>query len=246
MKYKSYVLHVKNGYEDREKNIIKQFSRLNLPFEWVLDHDKDEITPEVLDQYQYKGNINIEAVSCALKHICAWERISEGEDDGAFVFEDDVLIDIKNFKKIVQKAFIEIESKWPGHSYISLGSGCALYVPWTKKRRNTYLYQAQYARAADSYWISRDTAKRMMHWIKEIGFTLPADHLIDHICLKLQIPILWLDPTIADQGSHTGLFASSIQTMDRGTIIDRLEWKIKILRRKYLYPLLGKDVTQIH
>ncbi len=157
-----------------------------------------------------------------------------------------MLIDIKNFRKIVQKAFIEIESKWPGLSYISLGSGCALYVPWTKKRRNMYLYPAEYARAADSYWISRETAKKMTQWIKKNGFSLPADHLIDYICPKLQIPILWLEPTIANQGSHTGLFPSSIQTMERGKTIDRLEWKIKIFRRKYIYPLLGKDLTRIH
>jgi len=54
-----YVLHVKKGYEDREKSIIQQFSALNLPFEWVLDHDKDEITPQTLEDFHYRGNFNM-------------------------------------------------------------------------------------------------------------------------------------------------------------------------------------------
>lgn len=106
------------------------------------------------------------------------------------------------------------------------------------------LYPANYARAADSYWINRETAQKMVQWVRQNGFAKPADHLIDYICLELNIPILWLEPTIADQGSHTGLFRSSIQILEGGTVIDRIGWKMKIIRRKYLYPLIGKDLTR--
>jgi len=99
-------------------------------------------------------------------------------------------------------------------------------------------------RAADSYWINKTTATMMINWIKENGFSLPADHLIDKICSSLKIPILWLDPTIVNQGSHTGLFASSIQNIERGKFSDRIGWKIKIFRRKYLYPLIGIDLRK--
>lgn len=239
-----YVLHVKKGYEDREKSIIKQFSRLGLPFEWVLDHDIPEITPEVLKDWHYKGNFNIEAISCALKHITAWKRIAAGDQDGALVFEDDVLINIPRFMPVLERALAESEKYWNGQAYLSLGDGCALYVPWTKMKKGQYLYQARYARAADSYWLTRDIARKMVAFIEENGFALPADHLIDHICNTLDIPILWVEPTIAHQGSHTGLFPSSIQDLERGKWTDRLGWKIKIFRRKYIYPILGRDLTQ--
>lgn len=244
-KHAIYVLHVKKGYEEREKSINEQFSRLAMGFEWVLDHDRDEITGQVLDRYQYQGNITIEAVSCSLKHICAWERIAQGEADGAFVFEDDALINLNRFSEITAKALAEYMDQWEGRGYISLGSGCALYVPWTRTRRHQLLYPARYVRATDSYWISRGTAREMVAWIGKNGFSLPADHLIDRICSKLNIPILWLAPTLVNQGSHTGLFSSSIQAEERGKWLDRLEWKMKIFRRKYLYPLLGKDLTKI-
>lgn len=244
MKHKAYVLHVKKGYEDRKKNITEQFSKLGMPFEWVLDYDKDEISDHILTQYGYRGDMKIEAVSCALKHICAWERLARSSHDEALFFEDDVILDLKNFKKRLSDALDEKASRWPEASYISLGNGCALYVPWTKRRKGRHLYKAGYARAADSYWMNRHTAQMMTQWIAIHGFKLPADHLIDYICSELKIPILWLDPTVAEQGSHTGLFPSSIQDLERGKLIDRLEWKIKIFRRKYLYPLIGKDLTR--
>ncbi|RLC06500.1 MAG: hypothetical protein DRH34_00535, partial [Deltaproteobacteria bacterium] len=128
--------------------------------------------------------------------------------------------------------------------YISLGSGCALYVPWTKKQKNKLLYPARHVRATDSYWINRETAKKMVEWIEKNGFDLPADHLIDKINADLKIPILCLEPTIVNQGSHTGLFPSSIQDLERGTFIDYLGWRMKIIRRKYLYPLMGIDLRK--
>lgn len=244
MTYPCYVLHVKKGYEDREKSILRQFEELGMGFHWVLDHDVDEITEDTLKAYNYRGSFNIEAISCALKHITAWQRIAEGNDPGGFVFEDDVLINTRQFLPVLEKAFPEYHDTWKGQAYISLGDGCALYVPWTKLKRHQYLYQARYARAADSYWLTRDIAHNMVAWVKKNGFHLPADHLIDHVCNTLAIPILWLEPTIAQQGSHTGLFTSSIQDLERGKWTDRLGWKIKIFRRKYIYPLLGRDLTQ--
>lgn len=239
-----YVLHVKKGYEQREKSIIEQFASLQMPFEWVLDHDIDDITPEILKKYNYSGSLNNAEISCALKHITAWERITGGTDAGAFVFEDDVLLDIHNFKTRAQEALSEFHERWKGCGYISLGNGCALYVPWTRIRKNTRLYPAEYVRAADSYWINRETARRMVEWVLKNGFDLPADHLIDKIASELDIPILWLEPTIARQGSHTGLFQSSIQDLKRGRFIDAVGWKVKIIRRKYLYPLLGIDLRK--
>lgn len=239
-----FILHVKKGFEKREKSITEQFSMLDMPFEWILDHDKHEITYKVLQQYKYSGSLKKEAISCSLKHIKAWEMIAKKNCKGAFVFEDDVLINIKKFKKVTQKAFGEFNEKRKKFAYISLGSGCALYVPWTNKKKNKALYPAEHVRATDSYWITRQTAQKMVQWIEENGFWLPADHLIDRICTEMNIPILWLEPTIVNQGSHTGLFQSSIQNLERGRFTDKIGWKVKILRRKYLYPLMGIDLTK--
>ncbi|MCK9230064.1 MAG: glycosyltransferase family 25 protein [Syntrophales bacterium] len=239
-----YVLHVKKGYEDREKSIIRQFSALKLPFEWILDHDRDELTPEIIERFKCHSLLSGAEISCALKHIVAWNRIADGTGRGAFIFEDDVLLDIKNFKIRAEEALAEFYERWGECGYISLGNGCALYVPWTKLEKKTRLYRADYVRAADSYWITRETARKKLEWVLKHGIPLPADHLIDRIATELDIPILWLEPTIANQGSHTGLFPSSIQNLERGRLLDAIGWKVKIIRRKYLYPLLGIDMRK--
>ena len=78
--YRCFVLHVKKGYEDREACIIDQFGRLGIEFEWILDHDKHDLTPDVLERYGYHGDIPPEAISCSMKHIAAWERIAAGRE----------------------------------------------------------------------------------------------------------------------------------------------------------------------
>jgi glycosyl transferase family 25 len=97
--YPSYIIHVKKGYEDRERSIIEQFARLGMACEWILDYDIADLSPEVLDRYQYRGRkLGPAEISCSLKHIGAWEKIAAGSSAGAFVFEDDVLIDLQRFK----------------------------------------------------------------------------------------------------------------------------------------------------
>ena len=48
---KVYVLHVKQGYENRLQSIQKQLKRLDMDYSLILDGDIDDITPEILDLY---------------------------------------------------------------------------------------------------------------------------------------------------------------------------------------------------
>lgn len=246
LNYSCYVVHVKKGYEERERSIVAQFAALEQPFEWVLDHDIPDLTPEALARYGYRGTkLRPAEISCSMKHIAAWERIAAGEEGGAFVFEDDVLLDLQKFEAVVAAALGKFLAAGGGAGYLSLGDGCALYVPWTRLRRGQYLYPAEQVRATDSYFLSRTAARMLLALIGREGFYLPADHLLNRLCHQLAIPILWLAPTVVSQGSHTGRFASQIQAWDKGELKEKLKWLIKKFRRKYLYPLLGEDPRKI-
>lgn len=247
MQHGCYVLHVKAGFEEREESILSQFSRLNLPLEWVLDHDIPEISQDILRKYKYRGTLRDQEVSCCLKHIAAWERVAAGNQPGGFVFEDDILIDQHRFNMVTQAALGEFEARSPdGEGCICFGDGCALYVPWTKTRQGVYLYPAEYVRAADSYWLARKSAQRMLDRVMRQGFgNRSADHMIDLLCADLNVPIFWTAPSVVTQGSHNGRFRSSIQLQERGTRLGKeIEWLVKRIRRKYLYPLAGVDLTR--
>jgi glycosyl transferase family 25 len=246
LNYPCYVIHVKKGYEERERSIVAQFAALAQPFAWVLDHDIPDLTPEVLSRYGYLGTkLRPAEISCSMKHIAAWERIAAGEAAGGFVFEDDVLLDLRKFEAVTAAALGEFLAAGDGAGYLSLGDGCALYVPWTKLRRGQYLYPAEQVRATDSYFLTGTAARRMLEMIGREGFYLPADHLLNRLCHQLEIAILWLAPTVVSQGSHTGRFASQIQIWDKGRLKEKFKWLVKKFRRKYLYPLLGDDPRKI-
>lgn len=246
MNHPCYVIHVKKGYEERERSIVEQFACLGLNFEWILDYDIPDLTPEVLRRSGYRGSkLRPAEISCSLKHIGAWARIAADVGPGAFVFEDDVLLDLRRFKAVTAAALAEFSAGAAEAGYLSLGDGCALYVPWTKLRSGHCLYPAEQVRATDSYFLTRTAARRMLELIGREGFYLPADHLINRLSHQLGIPILWLSPTVVSQGSHTGRFASQIQAWDRGELKERVKWLVKKFRRKYLYPLLGEDPRKL-
>lgn len=240
-----YVLHVKQQ-EDRAQSIRTQFSTLDLPLQWILEYDISEIPDAVLEKHRYRGLLRPQEISCCLKHIRAWEKIAAAPKPGGFVFEDDVLLDLQNFIPVTEQALAEFTRFFPEENgCICFGNGCALHVPWTKFKKNRHLYPAEYVRAADSYWLSRKTATLLLDRLSQNGFSLPADHLLDELCFDLHIPIFWVEPSVVSQGSHTGRFHSSIQLQEQGSKIrKKLEWFLKIARRKYLYPLLGIDLTR--
>lgn len=242
MKYPCLVLHVKEGYEEREKSIAEQFAKLSIPVRWILDFDVAELGNEVLEKYGFYGSLLRDSeISCCLKHISAWEKIASGPDQAGFVFEDDVLIDRERFIKIAEQAIAEFHNSGKEEGCLCFGDGCAMYVPWTKLEKNRRLYQAEQVRAADSYWLTKKTAGRMLDWLAANGFSLPADHLITKIANELGIPIYWVEPTVVSQGSHTGRFSSMLKEKDRGELKEKVNWIVKKLRRKYLYPLTGVD-----
>jgi len=245
LNYPCYVLHVKKGYEDRERSIVSQFAALDQPFEWLLDYDIPDLTPEIVAHYGYNGiKLRPSEISCSLKHITAWERLVASSAQGGIVFEDDVILDQRQFVNVAVEAIVEFASGGDV-GCLSLGDGYGLYVPWTKLQRGRYLYPAEQVRGGDCYFLTRSAAAMMLDLVGREGFYLPADHLINRLCHQLDIPIFWVAPTLAKQGSHTGLFSSMIQTEVRGGLKGKLFWAIKKFRRKFIYPLLGVDQRKL-
>jgi len=245
LNYPCYVIHVKKGYEDRERSIVAQFGDLAQPFQWLLDYDIADLTPEIIDHYGYNGTkLRPSEISCSLKHIAAWERLVASQAPGAFILEDDAIIDRSRFLPVAAAALAEFPVN-EAAGCLSLGDGYGLYVPWTKLKRGRYLYPAEQMRASDCYFLTRSAALNMLELIRQEGFYLPADHLINRLCHQLDIPILWVAPTLATQGSHSGLFSSMIQTEVKGGRLAQLLWAVKKLRRKYLYPLFGGDQRKL-
>jgi hypothetical protein len=86
----AYVIHSKL-LPDRTDHIRGELDRAGIPFEWVLNFDPGEITPEVDRAYFVPGvNLTIRQQSCALT-LDLYSHVLPGMQVDAVVRVDDAL-----------------------------------------------------------------------------------------------------------------------------------------------------------
>ena len=116
----AYVIHAKS-LPERTAHIQRELDAAGIKFEWVLDFDADEITPEVDQAYfAERADLTMRQKSCALKHIVAMQRIRERGHDLALVFEDDAQL-VPDFCAQLQRVLEEAQ-RWPRPRILHLGA----------------------------------------------------------------------------------------------------------------------------
>jgi glycosyl transferase family 25 len=225
---KIYVLHVKEGYEDREESIRKQLKDLNLEFEFLLEHDIPELQEHELAQYFSKEHqLRPSELSCSMKHIEALRKIEKSNGKIFLVLEDDVLFS-KNTIEILENIKKELSSIEEDF-VVSLGNAANMYTAKKELKEGTFLYKNIENRAADSYLISKKAVRKRLNWLEKNTTNLPADHMYNFIDNEVKNHIYWLEPTIVTQGSQAGLFTSSIQ---KKKPFHRFRWLWRDFRKK--------------
>ncbi len=216
---KVFVLHVKSGYEDREFSISKQFAQHHIDFEYMLDGDMADISSDQLEKFFIGDMKKISPfTSCALKHLLVYEQIIQQKLKGALIFEDDILL-YENFNDIFNKTMIELENRddiAQDLVLISYEDSILEYVPKKSIKEDTVLYQAEKGRCAGAYYISLQTAQIIIDFILENKCGLPIDWFHNEIIKKTVIKLYWCQPPIAMQGSHSGIFKSSLDGKSHG------------------------------
>lgn len=225
---KIYVLHVKKGYENREKSIKEQLEKLNLEFEFILEHDIHELKEEELSQQFIQNHtLRMSELSCSMKHIEALKKIEKSNGNIFLVLEDDVLFS-KNTLEILEK--IENEFNTIEENFvISLGNAANMYTQKRHLKEGVLLYKNIENRAADSFLISKKAVIKRLNWLKQNKTKLPADHMYNFIDNEVNNHIYWLEPTIVTQGSQAGVMISSIQPKKP---FHRFRWLWRDFRKK--------------
>lgn len=103
------VIHVSQGYEERERHIRNMLSKADIPFEFILSGDIKDITSEI-DRQWFRASTGMTAAqkSCALKHIHACEKIVDRNLPGALILEDDICLS-HNFPEIYNRSMTELQ-----------------------------------------------------------------------------------------------------------------------------------------
>lgn len=235
---KVLVLHVKDGYEERARNIEKMLGDRKIPFKYVIDGDKEDITSEVLNCY-FSGEmcaVNA-ATSCALKHLYAYEYIIRHHLPGALVLEDDMIL-YDRFISVFNECMEECKERNLSNILISFEDSSLHFVPRSQRIAGLHLYTGKRDRFTGCYYISYDCAVLIMKYVYKYKCDLPIDRFHTALITRANLPYYWCHPTIATQGSHTGLYPSSIsEASSRKRSYRRLTWKLKLIYKKMLYWL---------
>jgi glycosyl transferase family 25 len=235
-----YVIHVRHGAEDRAASIERQLGLLGLDFEYVLDGDRDQLTPDLVARW-FRGRMAdpTAETSCAFKHLTACERIVRDGYAGALVLEDDILLS-PGFVAGLNRSLAELRSRpdaTPEISCISLeNTGLETLVPPPAGRT---LVPADHGRAAGAYFLSRGAAERLLRRAGAERLDEPIDHFQNRLARTGEVQMWWRHPAIAEQGSHNGMFHSML-VPDRGGPLRRLKWLARKTWQQEVRPVLAR------
>lgn len=235
-----YVIHVRKGAEDRAASIERQLALLGIEFEYVLDGDRDQLTPELIARWFRAPMAAATAeTSCAFKHLTACERIVRDGRDAALVLEDDIVLPA-HFVEALNRSIRELRTRadaTPGMAYVSLeNTGLETFIPPVGGQT---LVRADHGRAAGAYWLSRGTAERILHHAERERLQEPVDHFLNRLARTGEMQVWWRHPAIAEQGSHNGMF-SSLLVPGRGGPVRRLKWLARKTWQLRIRPLLAR------
>jgi len=229
---KIYIIHY-SKLKDRYLHISKFFDNCEIPYEFILENDQEDLSSETLDKY-YKPNkeeyekrisklwninahkfryLNKAEISCTIKHITAIQKLSIECPNYGLILEDDAIFsDDFNEKSI--KYFKQTPNDWDS---IFLGEGCGINFQNLKLldskmvNENVYLMPNPATNCAEAYLLKPSIAGKIANSI--IPFQNISDWEIAYQLYLFEAKTYWWYPSLVTQGSKNGKFQS---TLDQG------------------------------
>lgn len=226
-----FVLSVKT-FEDRINHVKKQMALHQIEYQFVFDFDIPDLNTSLLtDTFETEIVLDKPQQSLVLKHIQAWRLCVEHQFQNILVFEDDVILS-DNFVPKLNQAIKAIEQKQ--NAYLLFLGGADTKVSDAFLLSNESIVEQPIA-TAEAYLTNHAACEKRMQWLSSHKVNLPADFLLRKMDPESGIVQYWLKEHIAEQGSVTGIFESSLDKQRRKHSLLfnylRYEWQ-KINRKK--------------
>lgn len=225
----AYVVHVRENNEARRTYITEHLSSFGIQADLMLKADMSDLTPELLAKY-FRDDMADEPKpqnSCTLKHLYIYEKVLNGPDEHALIFEDDIELS-RNFRSQYQSCLDELYSRDEINStnYLISLENNNQFVSRSEQQPDTLIYPKAHGRFAGAYVISKSTAKAILDTVAKEKCHLIIDWFHNYLADKGIISIYWMHPTIAQQGSHSGKFKSLIDDKKTG-LVKRVAWAVQ-------------------
>lgn len=205
-----YVLTVRT-FARRIAHVERELARHAIAFEFVLEHDADELDPQSAGVRFAPSDMKPAQQSLVLKHVQAWRNALGRGARRVLVFEDDALLDTE-FVARFDQAMRAADALAPGW-LVYLG-GADTKVPDSYFLAAGPLVPLPIA-TTEGYVTDLAAVERRLAWVQSHPIHLPADHLIRAMDPALGIQGYWLKPPIVEQGSVTGIFDSVLDANRR-------------------------------
>lgn len=207
---KIFVIHY-NKLIDRKKHILNQFEKYNITDYEFIDIDRDE-----LDKYDLSifGDIPNSHKAIGLSHIYTYKEIRDKYDE-ALILEDDIIL-CDDFINIFNRYLKQLP---PTYDMCFFSACHNLNIPSQEIIHDKFIYEKSLdggsTRTLACYLVSKKCAIKLCDYIDNINYkiNLPSDHWLNIVAKDINLKMYWTEPTIAIQGTETGLFKISYKYM---------------------------------
>ncbi len=226
-----FVLSVRT-FEDRIKHVKRQMALHQIPYQFIFEFDIPELNKELLlNTFETENVLDRPQQSLVLKHIHAWRLCVENNFKNILVFEDDVILK-PDFASRLNAAVHELEKKQ--NAYLLFLGGADTKVPDSFLLSNDTILEQPIA-TAEAYLTNYQACTQRIDWLSFHKVKLPADFLLRTMDPQCGVSQYWLKEPIAEQGSVTGVFESSLDKQRKKHSLKfnylRFQWQ-KINRKK--------------
>ena len=216
--FHTFVVHYTPLIE-RRSYLEGKFQGQALSHEFITNCDREDLSSEQLKKFNRK---QISLVGCAIScgHIEAYKRIVNSPYSYNLIFEDDVIFK-SSFKQKMESFLQELPIDY---DMLFIGNGGGFHIPFLKRvlhplthvffkeNKETKWGGAGATRCADSYFVSKKCAKKILDYIEGLKFNSidqPVDWWLNEVIRRLDLKVYWLEPTLVTQGTMHGLYKSS-------------------------------------
>ena len=188
--------------------MIDQFEKHGISnYEFVVEHDREKLLKSDIDKFK---NINLSEISLFMKHVSTFERVSVNNDTVYIVFEDDSIFS-ENFNERLTKYIDELQKyDW---DIVFCGDCCNLHAQ--NMVPGKYIYKSNTTRGMGMYIVNKGSSKKLKNiFDMEHIICKSIDHWLNDMHDKYGLKYLWIEPTLVQQGSETGLFKSCLDLVE--------------------------------
>lgn len=219
---KTYIINVSTN-EVRRNHMLKQIGQDPCLNNYVFVHAGDikDITSAVHAAY-FGGELNEigPAVSCAYKHILAYQNALTVTDQTLFlVLEDDIFLH-DGFCARLAAIKAEIERRGLTNLLVSLEESSLTYVNGSERKADQLLYAKRTGRMTGAYLFDKQAAQSLLAEIEANKCKRPFDWFHNECAQSGVIAMYWAHPCLAVQGSLNGKIKSLIDDKSSGS------WKV--------------------